>query len=409
MGLSKILFIITILVSTRLLCFIPYQLSGLGNMVELATIILLLLFLLFSNSINIGKTIFGKEILLLLFLTSVSAISCNIYHNQSFIDSFIASKNILFILVYFILLQSRIGYKSINGIIFSFGVAATLIYIIQQVAYPQIYWFDTPNSNISEVEIRNGFYRFRLFLNNQYIIYSLLLSFVAAVEEKLLRKWLYVFFFLVGIYLTLTRQTWFCIVVAIFMYPMVNGVRVSLKKILSITLGICIAYVVYENLSSIIGDELITATSYQFTNEDDVRWLAYKFYAFDYWTDIFNMLFGNGYPLLGKSKYGLEILSIEQNYHLYRSDIGIVGLLNTNGFLYLIVFLYIYYKIFRHFQELSNPLKLYILCTVINLPLGTLNSQPLFWGIIMFMIDNEIRYKKLSECGRISFTNFIYK
>lgn len=395
MSLPKLLLIISIFVSTRFLCFIPYQLSGYGNTVEMVVILLLLFFFLSHNNINIRKTIFGKEILLLLSLTFVTAISCFVYHNQSFVDSFIASKNILFILIYFVLLQSRIGYKSVNGIIFSFGVVATLIYIIQQVAYPQIYWFDTPNSNIGEVEIRNGFYRFRLFFNNQYIIYSLLLSFVAAVEDKLLRKWLYVFFFLIGIYLTLTRQTWFCIVVAIFMYPIVNGVRVSLRKILSITLGICITYVVYENLSSIIGDELITATSNQFTNEDDVRWLAYKFYAFDYWTDIFNMLFGNGYPLLGKSKYGLEILSIEQNYHLYRSDIGIVGLLNTNGFLYLIVFIYIYYKIFRHFQELSNPLKLYVLFTVINLPLGTLNSQPLFWGIIMFMTDKEIRYKRI--------------
>ena len=394
MRLTKFLLLSILVISIRFFCFVPYQLSGYGNIVEMLAILCLVYIFVFGRGEKSKKLIFKRDVVCLIILPFFSAIPCLLYHNQSLFDSLIATRYVLFWLVYFALHKGSLTTDSIIKIILAIGLISAFVYFFQQITYPEYYLFDTPDIIKREIEIRSGLYRFRLFPLNPYILFAFFFYLCESIERRTAKKWIYTLILLLSIYLTLTRQLWFCVAISAFMYPLVYENALNGKKIVTIAISLCLLYILYSNLGNIIGTELITQTKDQFENEDDVRVGSYLFYGLQYWNDLFNILFGNGVPFTGRTAYAAEIEAYQDTLHMYRSDIGIVGQFSMYGLLYVASFAMLYIHLIRNFRYLSTYLKLIIIMTIINIPLGSWDSYPLFMGIFLFIAENDIKKNK---------------
>ena len=79
---------------------------------------------------------------------------------------------------------------------------------------------------------------------------------------------------------------------------------------------------------------------------------------------------------------------------LYRSDIGIVGVMNQYGTLYVFVLLMYYIKVLRNFKYLSTHMRMLFVASIINLPLASWDIFPLFMGCVTYYADCEIEKNK---------------
>lgn len=381
-----------ILVSTKFFQFIPlYGSSFLQNCQNLL-ILLLLVFLVFYGKSQ-KKMMFKKEIFAFTIIPFLSAIPCYLYRHQGFVETFLATKYILYWLFYFVLIKcaydSQIVLKAIKNLAF----IVALIFIFQQVLYPGFYLFDDGGKTM-ELEQRNGLYRFRLFWIIPYVYIAFYYFLEKYIKTKDTRSFLFTAFLIIPIYLTLTRQIWFCILLPIFFYPLINGGRISAKKFYQFTICFILLYIVYQNIDVIVGKQLMERTQDE-NSSDNIRVLAMNFYGLEYWENWFNVLLGNGCPYGQLNEYAHYISNMEKDYGLYRSDIGIVGVFSFYGIAYIIAIFALYIKTFKNFKYISTYLRLLVIASVLNLPLACWTDFPIYMSIIYFLIDRDINKNKL--------------
>lgn len=385
--LSHIVIYIGIIATTNCLGFLPCIQLGITKILSVFVVLFLLTVILLNSYKKIRDALFYKEILLLIFLPFASSIPCYVYRGQDFITTFIATRSVLLFAIYFLLHKVNFNDIKLKQIFFAVAVIATLIYLFQQIFYPSLILFGDGSSE--KVSIRNGFYRFRLFYNNPYIFFAFFLCVVSSIKEK--KRILWSFFFLVGIFLTLTRQIWMCCLLPVIMYPILTKNKIEIK-VCGIIVGSLILYLLMQ-AASYGNNSLLQQTQQQLNDDNDVRMLSLNFYGLEYWVDGWNVAFGNGIPSFGKSNYGNFISSLEER-GLYRSDIGIVGVFSQYGAIYIFALLLYYVKIFRNFKYLSKELQMLYIASALNLPLASWDIFPLYLGCITYMADCEIKKAK---------------
>lgn len=381
-----------ILVSTRFFQFIPLYGSGfLQNCQNLLILFLFIVLAVFGKSQK--RIIFKKEILALTIIPFLSAIPCYLYRHQSIGETFLATKYILYWLFYFVLIKCAYDSQIVLKVMKNLAVIVALIFIFQQVLYPSFYLFDDAG-NTMELEQRNGLYRFRLFWIIPYVYIAFYYFLEKYIKTKDTRNFLFTAFLIIPIYLTLTRQIWFCILLPIFFYPLINGGRISAKKFFQFTICFILLYIVYLNIDVIVGKQLMERTQDE-NSSDNVRVLAMEFYGLEYWENWFNVLLGNGCPYGNLNEYGHYISNMEKDYGLYRSDIGIVGVFSLYGLAYIAVLIALYVKTLKNFKYISTYLRLLVIASILNLPLACWTDFPIFMSIIYFLIDRDINKNKL--------------
>lgn len=387
-----IIFIITC-ISTNFFCFIGYS-DATSKIVSLILICYLCLesvFFIFNN--NIGSlAIFRNDIRLLTFIPFVSCLSCYIYHGQDILTTAIATRMNLFWLFYFVLHKYRIQPNIVIKNLIIFAFIAVSIYIIQQLFYPSFYLFDE-KSDRDEVEIRNGLYRFRLFINTYFIFWALYFFTEQYFSYRKVKYFCFAFLMLVGVYLTLTRQIWFSIAIPLLFIPLLKENKLQIKMLFPLLICLIIAFVFFSNLNLFFDSDLIDMTSSQLEDEDDIRMVAMIYFGLENWADFINVLLGNGIPAIGKSAYGNQMEILRDDYGLFASDVGIVGVFSNYGLIYILVFAHLYIKIFRNFKYLSLKYRLLIIASVINLPLASWNI-PIFMSMVLYLIDEDINKNK---------------
>ena len=387
-----------LIVSLDFFLFMPYENLGISRIVK-SGIILYLMLACVSKRYNEDQDdtdenrvlLFKREIILLIILPFVSGISSYIYRGQPILISWMAARNSLYFLLYFYLHKIRITSLDLINVVVIIAFISCLIYVGQQIAYPSIFLFNE-TQNADEVEIRNGFYRFRLFSLNPYIYFAFFYSlycFMLA-ESKKINYLPSLLLFFVGVFLTLTRQVYVCIFIPALFYSLFDGEQLNIKKIVGFVFGLLILYIVYLNLESILGADMIERT--QSESEDNIRYLSYYYYGIEYWQDNLNMVFGNGVPSWGNSIYGNEMQDIEEVSHLYRSDIGVVGTFSTYGIAYLVAIVLTYWKVFKNFRLIPTYLRLLIIASIINLPLACWlePEMGLYMSVIFYLIDMNV-------------------
>lgn len=385
------LFLITC-ISTCFFCCLGYT-PAMDKIISMLLILYLCYRACMPSSLEYDDTSnFKKEVLAMAFVPFLSVFSCYFYHGQDMATTAIATRANLIWLFYIVLHKDGYLSDSVKQNLIMAAFIASGLYIIQQALYPSFYYFDE-NAEITDIEVRNGLYRFRLFRNAYFIYWGLYYYIDIFLKDKGKLNFLWVVVMLVGIYLTLTRQIWFSILLPIFLIPFVKDNEISLKKTFAIVVSVVAAYFLISNLSAIIGSEMIESTKNQLDNEDDIRLVGMTYFGLEYWVDWLNVVFGNGVPSFGNSEYGNFMQSLRDNNHLFVSDIGIVGSFSTYGLVYILAYIFLYVKIFKNFRYLSLYNKLLVIASIINLPLATWN-YPVFMSMMLFLMDYDINENK---------------
>lgn len=380
-----------VLVSTRFFQFIPlYDSSLLKNCQNLLILFLLAILVFYGQTKT--RIIFKNEILGLMVIPFLSAIPCYLYRHQEIGDTFLATKYLLFWLFYFVLIKCAYDNQKVLRAMKKLAFIVALIFIFQQVLYPGFYLFDDAGNSM-DLEQRNGMYRFRLFWIIPYVYIAFYYFLEKYIKTKEIRSFLLVAFLIIPIYLTLTRQIWFCILLPAFFYPLINNTRISAKKFFQLAISFILLYIVYLNIDVIVGKQLMERTQNE-NSSDNVRVLAMNFYGLEYWENWFNVLLGNGRPYGFANEYARYINNMETNYNLFRSDIGIVGVFSLYGIAYIIALLALYIKTFRNFKYLSTYLRLLVIASILNLPLACWTDFPIYMSIIYFLIDRDVNKNK---------------
>jgi hypothetical protein len=191
----------------------------------------------------------------------------------------------------------------------------------------------------------------------------------------------------VGVYYTGIRQAAGaaigCLVVAIFLLEGPD----KWKYLLVFTgLSLLVAIV-----GSFLFSEVLEMTQSQVDNKDYVRYLSADFFLNEYWPHWSAKLLGNG-PGHGTKAYGKEIEYYQLIFGYYRSDVGIIGVYNQLGVLYVLNILFVNLKgVFKKInQSEGNYLKLFFFqgLFLILLSVGYTNpSGMVFYSIIYYLFE----------------------
>jgi hypothetical protein len=355
-----------------------------------------------------NKYIFKPYVNAILILTLISSIPANIFHNQSIFLSFLASRTILYWLLYFII--ENVPENNLTNLITVIGVIWSLIVIIQQLTFPKI-WFNSPNayydyfSDIEPSTVVNhaqeeaGVIRIML-LGIPYAYFAIFYSWIK-LKYSITPKHLFIFLIaIVALSLTGSRQIVFSIILIFGVDFIVSKYSSGYKKLIVsfiFTIILLSARPLVNNyLSSLVREtqeQNITSSKYIRIREAD-------FFLFKFYPNWICYLFGNGWEH-SLSPYGIKI----ENNIYYRSDVGLIGALNKFGLFYVLAIFIIFIKVLIPSKKVSVPQNIRLLFIFLLLTsftgvnyFETTENIPLF-TYIFYIID------KRSEKYRYSHPN----
>lgn len=354
--------------------------------IEIGILSCLVLIILHNHNLKYKELIFRNNILLFIFIPILSCFGALIFHDQSLELSLLALRTNFFWILYFVLHVFNISTKHLVRLMTVVGLIWILITIVQQFTYP-FYLFYTRNEEEYSI-LRSGVYRF-MINGHHYGLFIVIYYFYGYLTNKKLYNLLLVIIGLVGFYYFGTRQfavaAVACLAIAVLMQR--GSTRIyALGIVLLLT-------VVVVFLRETLFANYIEMTASQVDSDDDIRWLAAKFYLTEYWTHWSAFIIGNGIPH-SLSKYGEEMNNIKQNWGYFRSDVGLIGAWNTFGIFYIINIIWVNIKGLKrkYYVEKTKSLRLvFYYCTLLLLisQYYDQGSAIPFFCIIFYLIEKE--------------------
>jgi hypothetical protein len=297
-----------------------------------------------------------------MLLPFMSVIPCYFEHEQSIYTSLRLLLDMqLCWLLYFVLHRFQISEKDIFKILIFIGSTWVALELIQQVTYPNYYFYTRGDTDVKSIEIRAGIYRYMI----TGISFALLALFyylqkVFDSNKQRVKNFSWAIFFLLGVYLYMTRQILVSVLASVFIAPLLTEKINIKKKILFFLGGILLLGSIYL-FKDILFGELIEDTGSE-VSDDNIRVSSYLFYL-NYWNDWTCFIFGNG--LYDEaSSYGKYLSYVENDLGLWRSDIGIIGELSKYGIIYIMAYILFCFYFFRKSKEIELYLKLYFIGTL---------------------------------------------
>jgi len=334
---------------------------------------------------------FKKYVLLFMLLPFLGVIPCYFIHGQQIYLTIWVLRVQLCWLFYFVLHRLQISEKEILKIFVFIAFIWVLIELVQQFTYPKYYFYTRGDTYEKDIEIRAGIYRY--MTAGIYFAVFVLYYYLQKVYDSREQRWknvLWILFFLFGIYLNMTRQTLFAVLLCIFIAPLLLQKFNIVKKYLFFCGGILLAGTIYY-FKDVLWGELIENTENQL-NEDNIRVASYLFYL-NYWDHWSCFFLGNGLPH-ETSFYGNYISYIEEDLHLFRSDVGIIGELSNYGIIYIIVYIVFCFNYFWKSKAIKLYLKLYLIFTLLIVLMifpFRYGSEFLFFSVFLYLCDLSLK------------------
>ena len=333
---KKILIVSIILFSVGL-----YQLRGLGIfirlmdiMTDLLIIVHLILFVIYGKQEQLVKKHFSGAIILLLTGIVISSLGAEYINNQSWGLTLYQQRHMYAFLLYFLLFYLAPKPQWIIDLLFYFGIAGGVFFVIQYVLYPTLItdakvFLDrgTIRMNLPGTWFMHiGFFlsvdRFFATKKMKYGAGALLLFLVAVLSG--FRSVLALYVMLTTGYLLVSKQ----VKNKVLLFSMYSVVVVS---------GFFAFQGIIMEMKESAEREGSQGTSYirvraanYFMDMNDNNKLAY--------------IIGNGEPT-ERSAYGRRLVMISLRHGYYLSDIGVIGLFFKYGLLPALVVFYIIFKI----------------------------------------------------------------
>lgn len=252
----------------------------------------------------------------------VSAFNAYIYKDQDILISLIATLQRIGFLVFLFLCNSTLTLKDIEKVLKWFTIIYVVVASINFICGYGVF-------GSSEIDLDRGGVRFRLGGLEWLQLYLLLIVNRYIIEGK--RKYLYIASFLFFyVIMSLTRQVIGITFLAAFWMLMKN---IKLYKKITVLLVFLFAFIFILPKMSIYQKLQQTTTDQMEMNArtDDVRIVAFNYFAFDYPRNLQQILFGVGIPSFGNSKYGIQYERNQVATKLYREDVGYAGFYFDHG------------------------------------------------------------------------------
>lgn len=357
----------------------------------------LYLFINYSKITTVNSN-FYKIINIFVAIPFMSSIPCFLYHEQSIMVSLFGTffNFTTLLLFYYVLHIKQVNEKTIVAAIVCTGIIIAVIMIWQQL-FPDNAYFGVPTKEEilqgQVIEKRNGLFRFRI----RGIDFAMLACFLC--WSKLMKRFklsIFIFgcIFFIAIYLSLTRQILFASLFAILISFYLNQ-ESSSKFSKYIVFIIIIGALVYFG-DSMFG-EMIKDVRLNVDDSGYVRYLSYAKFWNDSFTSIMTFFLGNGYPF-GDSPYNQYIFNLGLN-GLYPSDVGFVGEGYHFGYIFIISYYVMVYRLIFNYRKI---IPLYILMYIIAMSICSVMLLPIskmgVWAFLLYICDLHINTNKQKVC-----------
>ena len=336
---SNLLFVgVIFVVSARLFSFSLID-DIYFDLLEVGIVAALIIYnLTYPKTIRTPFTFYVKAIIILSLLSSIPAF---LFHDQGFDLSLLTSRTIFFWLLYFALHKMNMHPHKLENLLLYFGIAWSVIMIIQQFTYPNIL-FDVYHGVTYEdgrernVDIRGGVVR--VWIAGVGFSYFMACYMWQKLHEKLSLENIVLFLLVIaGILLMQSRQIIFSLILIFTADTLLSFRIASVKSIRFTTLFFGFAILFFAIAGNFIFALIELSKEQEVTSGGYVRALEIDFFLFNYWPNPFCYLLGNGWEH-DDSPYGIEIKEhLKWGMGLYRSDIGLIGAFNKFGIIYVII------------------------------------------------------------------------
>ena len=398
---SKYLFIILLfeIIATHGLNYVGWDYT-VGGKVE-KIIDLLFLISLITIFPEIRKCRFYGIVLTLTFVPFLSVYNSWTNYGQSPFESCMVTINNFIWLIYFYLGKYKVREYTIFQSFFVMAFAILVIQIIQQFTYPSA-WFGLASEEMmfenggfkgEEAEVRNGLWRFRMHMNGYFtapIVFALLFW----LKRKMnFGKLLLFVLLLISIYLSLTRQVMFSMILTIVLSFFIGDGRFNIRFLLLGSLFILGLYFLYDLLFLELSKDTIEQA-----DDSNIRLLAATYYLLDCLKTPFTLLLGYGDAGSSGSFHNyVEMLNLQ--YGFFTDDVGFVGKMWQYGLFYVIICYYLLYIIFFRYKHIiPYYIRLFVLFTVFMSPMiypfQSVETN-LIWAMLLYVCDLHIRKSPL--------------
>jgi energy-coupling factor transporter transmembrane protein EcfT len=252
--------------------------------------------------------------------------------------------------------------------------------LIQQLTYP-VYWFAgrTEMESTGKLEIRMGMYKFYM-MGIHIVILCTLYYWDKAVKKFNPVTFLLFLLLAVGVYVFLARKMvfalLFCMLITFFLSKKI--------KWYFWVIALLFFFILYAYADILLND-YIEKTSEELSNPDFIRFQSLLYFLYDF-KDSLCLLLGNGQEHKA-SAYGEYMVYLQDNFHFYKEDIGIVAYFNRHGIVGMIPVLLFVIFLVRKRKYIPLYIKLYFV----------------FWGIqLIFAFPLNTVY------GKIALINVLY-
>ena len=362
-------------------------------------LILYMLYQLWKNKRRITiKKNFSSQLNITTLCVIASCLPCYLYYGQTISGSIIATFPIIGGIIFYHFLHSyRINEQTLITSLQIIALTILCIQIFQQL-FPSIAIFGAGSSlNIlegKEVEIRNGLYRFRLGNNNIFCFPILYYAWSKFMSKKTLKDLLLICLMLISTYLLLTRQ-----ILATTLITLIIGIFYNKKSNKStyffiLFIGILLLVI---NKDIILGD-FITKSNDDINNSDYIRYLSAEFFFDQTFLSPLTIICGHCIPV-GGSPFETYIHRLWE-VGMYSGDVGFIGAAFHYGWIYVITFYFIIYKIFFIYKKYIPP---YIKMSILSMTLYSImifmfstNAGIILWAIILYICDVHIHKAKIN-------------
>ena len=336
--------------------FLPFLRGELGNLdFILHTGLLLIYGYTIVSNLNVlkrNKTPIDTIVIWTVITIFIGIIPSYIEYDQPVLDSIRACLRLTHgLFLYYVLRCWRYNAKRLMGIVTVISLVWVLLEIGQQFTYPS-FWFSGRFFIYDKLDIRMGLYRYYIWgVDFVMMAYSYWLFKFFSGINKLNLNFSHAFFcsliLLAGLLCYVSRKHIYVALFVIVYYALRNK---KSNKIITYTLTFLLFALLYTFFYESFNEMNMEAIGSQGEGEDFVRFIAAKYFLFDFSSSPLYPLWGVGLEAGGKLSSILKDLSYSW---IYQADVGIIGYYSKFGLLGVsAIIMYIFY-FFKSMSQIS--------------------------------------------------------
>lgn len=330
---------------------------------------------------------FHNNVLWIAISVVISSILGITYWGQQLIDVLKGCIPALTIIcMYFFLKRSRMEEAIIIKCLLIFTIIWGAIEWLQQITYPRVYFQGREN-----IEIRMGLYRY--YITGIHFAIIILLYYISRFATSTVKRrqslllWLIALISIIG-YVS-RKQIYASILCSGIAFFAVRG----RTKIL-IVVGLVAAFGIGISYLGDVMTALNSQTVSELNDDDFIRFVATKYFLYDFSDSPVYYLFGTG-PAFGTSGIGAEFQYLQEVQKMYRADCGIVGYFTSYGFIGCLVFILPIIRILHQWKKIELWHKLYLLYFSIMITMAFWgNSSMGLFSFVLFLYSVELNINK---------------